>query len=209
MPTERIVGIDISPDELMLARKRSGLDYVAMLCERADRTTLPNDSTGYVLSHMSFMVLSKIEDVVAEIARILIPGGVFSVVVPSEAEPDGAAAAFFELFNEIYHSQATRAPVLGDPRTWTEAGLRGLLRYESQFDGLEFTHIDLCLDGTVTEVWNSLSARYEAYVILPQHRAQLRDRFMERARQLARSDGTIPCTLPLCQLVCRRANAKN
>ena len=207
VPTRHLIGLDMSPDELALARKRPGVGATTLLCEKASQISLSTASVGHVLCHLSFMVMSEIDTVVSELARVLAPGGLFSAILPGEAKPSGAAAIFHELFYGFYEQQSTRAPVLGDGRVATARGLGELLRPESHFGALEIIDFELCLDGSVAQVWNSLSARYEAYVVLPRDRAALRARFSECVASLVRADGTLPCTAPMRQFTCRRIAA--
>ena len=207
VPADRIVGLDLSPDELSQACKRPGVSDMTVLCERADAISLDRGSVGHVLAHLSLMVMSNIERVVAEVARVLVPGGIFSAILPGPRPRQGTTGLFLEVFDETYNSQKTRAPQLGDARTKSEEGLRELFCTKTGFGSFEMAEFELCFDGTVMEVWNVLSVRYEAYVILPSDRAAMRKRFAQRASELASSDGTVPCSVPIRQIMCRRAPA--
>jgi len=205
MAEERVIGIDMSPDELMLARKRPTLHRTALLCERAQELPLDRESVGYVLAHLSFMLMSDIERVVSEIARVLLPGGTFSAIVPAEPRAGDAFELFLELFHDMYESQPTRIPEIGDPRTHSAEGLRSLLNRDTGFGDLEITDLMVHLDGPFDQVWSSLaSTRRELYVLLPNGRAALRKQLAEHVTRLARPDGTIPCTMALRQLTCQR-----
>lgn len=205
VPADRLVGVDQSPDELALASKRTEAHEVSLRCERADSMSLPDGSVGHILSHLSLMVMSELDAVVAEMARVLAPGGCFAAILPGHAAPEGAMAIFCELFDEAYNNQKTHAPSLGDERVWSTDGLSQLFSPENSFGALEIINLDLRLDGTVTEVWNCLSTRYEAYVMLPRDRAEIRKRFTKKVENLAMPDGTLPCSMPLLHLTARRA----
>ena len=72
----RVLGVDVSPDVLALARRRcAGWPWVA--CEEADATQLPADDASFD-SAVSVQVLEYVADVdraLAEIHRVLRPGG--------------------------------------------------------------------------------------------------------------------------------------
>ncbi len=204
---DRIIGLDMSPDELTFARKRPGVDDAELLCEKASAMSLADTSVGYTLAHLSLHVMSQIGQVIAELARVLEPGGLFSAIVPRpDAELSGATAIFFELFNEMYQGQSLRVPDIGDPRTTTKDGVHELFTSEAGFGAIEIVDVELHLDSEPIDVWNTLSARYESYVILPRHRADLRVRFIASTESLLEADGTLPCALPLRQITCRRGS---
>ena len=72
----RVLGVDVSPDVLALARRRcAGWPWVA--CEEANATQLPADDASFD-SAVSVQVLEYVADVdraLAEIHRVLRPGG--------------------------------------------------------------------------------------------------------------------------------------
>jgi len=70
----RVVGLDINPNMLRSARPRSGLEY---RLAPANDTGLPSGSADIVTCSQSFHWM-KPRATVAEIARILRPGGVFA-----------------------------------------------------------------------------------------------------------------------------------
>ena len=204
LAAEKLIGLDMSPDELALASKRFEDHGVSLRCERADSMSIDDASVGHILSHLSLMVMSQLDAVVREMARVLIPGGSFAAILPRRGPLEGATAIFHQLFEDAYNSQKTHAPALGDERAWSRDGLTEVLGSANAFGALEFSDIALRLDGTVIEVWNSLSSRYEAYVMLPRDRAEIRKRFAEKVNSLVGADGILPCSVPLLQVTARR-----
>ena len=81
----RVVGVDQSAGEL---RRGSGLRVRA----RALALPLPRGCAGAVVSSMALMLLHPLEAVLAEVARVLQPGGAFVATVPSRAASAGTPA---------------------------------------------------------------------------------------------------------------------
>jgi SAM-dependent methyltransferase len=79
----RVVGIDASADDVALARARERPPRVTFRCEMASAMPLATASVDAVLCHYALMLFVPLEPVVAEIARVLVPGGTFAAVVPS------------------------------------------------------------------------------------------------------------------------------
>nr|WP_272955981.1 class I SAM-dependent methyltransferase [Actinopolymorpha rutila] len=75
-----VVGVDRSPREVEIARERH---HAQVLC--ADATRLPFTDGGFdaVVCSMSLMVVQPLQEALAEIARVLRPGGMLSATVPA------------------------------------------------------------------------------------------------------------------------------
>ncbi|MGG7572128.1 class I SAM-dependent methyltransferase [Streptomyces sirii] len=76
-----LAGLDLSPEELALARRRPGLDRADLRVGRAQRLPFPNGRFDGCVSHMALMLMSDMERVAAEVARVLAPGGTLAVVL--------------------------------------------------------------------------------------------------------------------------------
>lgn len=79
-PGRTIIGLDLSAEELALAAERSSGPWV-----RADGLALPfaDGSMDAVTSSIGLAVLTPLNDVVAECARVLRPGGVLAAIAPA------------------------------------------------------------------------------------------------------------------------------
>lgn len=145
----KVIGIDLSQSELNLAQHRlQGTGRVQFLRESACRLSLPNASVDAVLCHMAFMLFQPIEAAVAEIARILRPGGVLAVVMPSLTSAN-------ELFTGIRARLATileqdvakekRVP-LGDAATGSIEGIKHMFSGNGGFQSeLRMTDFEVIL----------------------------------------------------------------
>jgi SAM-dependent methyltransferase len=200
-PGMRLVGVDMSAEELAAARARLGPDRAELLLERAQRLPLPDGSVDYLLCHMALMLMEPVEEVLREVHRVLKPGGTFCAVVGGGDPPHGAYADFQAVLRG-YLSRRPRPPLaLGDPRTLTTTGLRSLFGPGSGLPGTaEVDDVTLHLDGTADEVRQFLTATYWSSLLAEDEWREVDRTVAERLAALARPDGTVPCPLSLRRL---------
>jgi SAM-dependent methyltransferase len=159
------IGIDVSLAELQLARNR-----VAQA--RAQDLPLADASIDACTCHLGFMLFDELDRVIAELARVIAPGGEFLAVlgggpVADDSEPD----AFHEFVTLL-----PPTPRLGDSRARSEAGWRALFD-ESQWSVSPFERWELELGGTFDDAWEFLGASYE---LNAEHARSIRDRLHAR-----------------------------
>ncbi|MVA76599.1 methyltransferase domain-containing protein [Auraticoccus sp. F435] len=79
-PGRTVVGLDLSAEELDVARRRAPGSYV-----RADGVRLPfaDGSLDAVTSVLGLLVVQPLDEAVREITRVLRPGGALAVIAPS------------------------------------------------------------------------------------------------------------------------------
>lgn len=79
-PGRTVVGVDLSVEELHLARRRGAGPLV-----RADARVLPfrDGSVDVVTSALGLVVVRPLETVLAEVVRVLRPGGVLAAIAPA------------------------------------------------------------------------------------------------------------------------------
>ncbi len=79
-PGRTVVGLDLSAEELRLAQKRGSGPLV-----RADARVLPfrDGSVDVVTSALGLVVVRPLATVLAEVARVLRPGGVLAAIAPA------------------------------------------------------------------------------------------------------------------------------
>jgi SAM-dependent methyltransferase len=144
------VGIDLSRDELVLARGR-----VAQA--RAQELPIADGSIDICTCHLAFMLFDEPERVVAELARVLAPGGEFVAVLGGGPVASGEPDAFHR-FLTILDRAPRAAPRFGDPRTRNDVGWRELF---AGWRIAPFERWELDLGGSFDDVWSFLSASYE------------------------------------------------
>jgi SAM-dependent methyltransferase len=116
-------GLDMSPEEVAAARARVGGRAVVHV-GTADRMPFADASQAEVVSHMAFMLMTPIEDVVAEIARVLRPGGRFTATIGAAGGRGEPAKLFFPRLVEAMKGGGL--PEFGDKRLHDVAGLAAL-----------------------------------------------------------------------------------
>jgi SAM-dependent methyltransferase len=191
-----LVGVDVSAEELALARARPGL--TALLQARADELPLASASLDACVSHLAFTLMADPEGVAGEVARVLRPGATFAAAVgggPAVDDGDNAYARFLDLAAARLAAlpEATRAPRLGDPRARHAAGLDELLG-AAGFAPVTVERLVVDLGGTVDEVWTTLASLYELAPLPAAERGALEVAARAAFADLGRG-GRVPCAM--------------
>lgn len=190
----RPAGVDLSPESLALARRRPALAGTALVQARAQELPFPDRAFDACVSHMALMLMGDADQVVAEAARVLAPGGVLACVVGGGAVGGEA----YELFGALLRSAVARAPAgqrvpaLGDRRTRSRAGLAGLLE-PAGFGPPDWETVPIDLGGPAEQVWSAVSGIYDVGPLAPDTVAGLRAAFLTEAAALAGPGGRVPC----------------
>ena len=155
-PNGRVVGVDISPEMLALARKRAtarGLDNLTFLEGRAESIPAADKAFDVVLACLSLMYVIDREAAAREIARVLRPGGQFVASVWA-----GPEQCDIVLFQQTAGKFADPPPVpavgpgaLADPAPFlTQLAAAGIeARVETETLGFDFPNF--------TSAWDALA----------------------------------------------------
>ncbi|MBX3159980.1 MAG: class I SAM-dependent methyltransferase [Deltaproteobacteria bacterium] len=150
-----VIGVDVSRGEATLARARG----VRVVQARASELPFAAGAFDAAVSHLAFLLFDDVEAVVAELARVLVPGGTFAATlgggpVAGEEEDDDAFHAFLALLARL---APPASPRLGDPRARSDAGWRELF---AGWRELAFArHVVELADFDAA--WSFLGASYE------------------------------------------------
>jgi len=132
MPKQtQLTGVDMSPDELLLARARLPLGRVDLVQGHAQHLDhLREGSVDVVLCHWALTLMDPVAPVLSEISRVLAPGGRFAAIVDG---PMKNALGYEAIHDLIYaHVQAVLPAYgqieLGDPRVRNAEDLLDLAR---------------------------------------------------------------------------------
>ncbi|GIG55780.1 hypothetical protein Lfu02_01520 [Longispora fulva] len=192
---ETLAGIDLSEGELAFARRRPALAGADLRCGRAQQLPYADGSYDAVVSHMAFMLMSDVEQVVAEVARVLVPGGMFAVAVGGGAVKGEARDLFMTLARPLFRARSTESqvPELGDRRTRRREGLDEIL-VPHGFEPVSWEPVAVDRRGTPEQVWEMLAGMlYDMHDLGEEQVAQLHDRFMTDSQSLVAPDGILPC----------------
>jgi SAM-dependent methyltransferase len=125
-----LIGVDMSADELALARGRVPDQAVALHCGMAQEMDFIADhSIDVVLCHWALTLMDPIEPVLGELRRVLRPNGVLAAIVDGELS---TAPGYEELHHLIYGWVQREYPGygeidLGDRRVRTTTALMQLV----------------------------------------------------------------------------------
>jgi SAM-dependent methyltransferase len=131
-----VIGVDACGPELELARKRSSDPRLSLSCTAAQQLAIPDATIDAVLSHHAFYLFVPLEPVIAEIARVLRPRGIFSFVTTSlrESDPASTLSRLYDRLNAHTRAEVPNFRGWGDRRVWSKAGLEELFfRSEAPF----------------------------------------------------------------------------
>ena len=147
----RAIGLDLAPS-------RGTLAGAAIVGGRAQALPFADRAFDACVCHLAFMLFDDLERVVAELRRVVVPGGVFAAVLgggPTAGidEDDGDDA-----FHRFLAIAAPRGGGFGDRRARDEAGWRELFGPEA---APRFERFELDLSGPFAEVWRYLGASYQ------------------------------------------------
>lgn len=146
----------------------------------AQELPFADDSFDAIVSHMALMLMSDIEQVIAEAARVLKPGGRFAVSVGvGPVGPD----LFLSLAQPVFAAlpPQRRVPSMGDRRTRSREGLDKLLT-PAGFMSVSWEEMALELTGTPEQVWEAAIPSYYHMVALDAGQLErLREKFIAQA----------------------------
>lgn len=197
-----LVGVDWSPEELAGARERLG-PGAELHCQDACALTLPDGSVDMAMSHLALMLMAPVEPVLAEIARVVKPGGCLVAVVNRYVQ---------DPVNEVYRRWLHRTTAelgldrlrLGDPRAFAVEGLRELLRGQ-HFDSesLLIRDFEVRANATPSALWSSLRLSYDVFQLPESAQAALERGILRDWEPLRDEDGLLTCAMGMRFVKCR------
>ncbi|MFD6225900.1 class I SAM-dependent methyltransferase [Streptomyces sp. NPDC060232] len=206
-PGRQLAGVDLSAHSLALARRRPALSEAALAQGRAQELPFADGSFDACVSHMALMLMSEIEHVAAEVARVLSPGGVLACAVGGGAVGGEAYERFLTLLRRTIEEApaSQRIPAMGDRRTRSREGLDEVLG-PAGFAAVDWESVPIDLSGPVEQVWAAVSGLYDLGPLDRPTVERLRNAFFAEVADMTTPDGNVPCafrvhlaTTRLCQ----------
>lgn len=188
-PSLQLIGVDMSQAELDAARSTLA-EEVVLLKERAQALSTATGSVNFVLSHLALMLMDDIEQVLAEVRRVLCDDGKLAAIVGRSFLLGEVGTLYLDIFRPVAQQDALPHLPMGDPRTRTQEGWIELL--SAGFTGVVFEDMDVEWHPQFDELWASLSETYDVDRLTPAARAQLKERFRASITHLQQEDGSIP-----------------
>ncbi|HKK37259.1 MAG TPA: class I SAM-dependent methyltransferase [Paracoccaceae bacterium] len=176
-PELTLVGVDISPEELSLARARLP-DGAATFLEAPaqDMAALPDGSADAVLCHWALTLMDPVAPVLDEVRRVLAPGGRFAALVdgPMDAAP-GYAAAHDLIYGHVQAELPGYGEIdLGDPRVRGADSLSDMVRAAFPGGAVTIETAVVSMDGPAETVAEAAAGFfYAAFVLSPARRLRM------------------------------------
>jgi SAM-dependent methyltransferase len=190
----QLSGLDMSPGELAAAQVRLGARAL-LLRGRAQALPVPDASVDAVSCHLALMLMDDLDTVLAQLRRVLRPGGHLLVLVGARQRVQGPALQVWQVWRELLQAQPRRdgrqAVRFGDPRLaepvllrawWQGAGLGELVVQE--------LHQQRRL--TPDQFWAFFQGMYDLHLVPAGEHAGLRARFVQRLLPQLDAQGTLP-----------------
>lgn len=189
-----LAGLDLSAEELALARRRPGVGRADLRVGRAQQLPFQEGWFDGCVSHMALMLMGEAERVATELARVLEPGGTLAAVLGGGAAGGEACELFLRLAKPLFLAapEEQRIPRLGDRRLRTCEGFDAVFR-PAGFGPVEWETVRIDLTGPPEQVWRTVAAYYDVGPLDASVMADLRARFEAESAALALPDGRIPC----------------
>ncbi|MEW1754524.1 class I SAM-dependent methyltransferase [Streptomyces angustmyceticus] len=191
-----LAGIDLSAEELRLARTRPGVEGADLRVCRAQRLPFQDGWFDGCVSHMALMLMSEAEQVAAELARVLEPGGTLAVVLGGGPAGGEAYESFVRLLKPLFRAAPAeqQMPSFGDERLRTREGFDEVFR-PAGFGAAEWETVRIDLSGPPERIWRTVGGFYDLAPLDAAVVADLRARFETEAAAMALPDGRIPCAM--------------
>lgn len=206
----KIIGIDMSEEELQLARAVYKDPRITFQLARADELPLEAESVEYVLCHMAFMLMNPIEKVVAEISRILKVGGTFAAIVPGKNPKMGLLSEVRALNTLFIKTRYPGLPLLrlGDPRTLDAEGWDSLFGRSKKFQKCApEEEIGLQVHTGPEGVWDLFKHSYFIAMMHETDRDLLKTEIAQWVNSRCASDGTVHLEYPMRKLAITKSDS--
>jgi len=182
-----LTGVDMSAAELALARARLG-EGAALHKGLAQTLDFAGDSCFHaILCHWALTVMDPVAPVLAEIRRLLAPGGVFAAIIDGPSALADGYADVSAIIEAHVHAARPAYGELGDPRVRHAEDLRRLAQDAFPDARIEIESGVFALEGTAARLATVASGFfYSAFVLDEAQRtamlAALERHFSDNAR---------------------------
>ncbi|MFT5357962.1 MAG: SAM-dependent methyltransferase [Polyangiales bacterium] len=172
-----LTGVDMAPEELALARARLPAGRVQLIQAQAQNLDMiPEGSIDVVLCHWALTLMDPVGPVLAEMARVLAPGGRFAAIVDG---PMDTAPGYAKVHDLIYGYVQAELPGygdvdLGDPRIRDTKSLLALVRAAFPEASVEVQSNLVTMEGPAEQVAEDAAGFfYAAFVLSADRRAAM------------------------------------
>ncbi|HYL27383.1 MAG TPA: methyltransferase domain-containing protein, partial [Candidatus Nitrosotalea sp.] len=204
LPGATLIGVDASPEELRLARERLPGENVKLVNARAEALPLADASVDAVVCHMALMLFDEARPVIAEMARVIRPGGTFAAVLGPAPGNSELLKRFGGFLNDARVAESLPALHAGDPATFAEDSLRALFDGDAWRD-VRIEDLRVLFDGPDERVQKTLLLMYDVARLSAEGQAELARRLAAEMTERRSAGESVECVLGMRHLVARRA----
>lgn len=186
-------GLDSSAEELAAARARLGSEFTLHQAD-ARSTGLSTASFDAITCHMALMLITPIEEVLREIARVGRPNARVLAVI-NRPLSDSAFDEFRRHLVEVTRASGLKRLRLGDRRMMHRDDLQGLLSdaFEPSHSSVE--DFEVRLHGPRELLWSKLYMMYDVARLPASARTELGRRATAGWKPLLDPSGNITCAM--------------
>jgi SAM-dependent methyltransferase len=203
LPSAQLIGIDLTPEELGVARDRGLPDRVRLLAARAEALPLSDESADAVVCHMALMLFDDARSVVNELERVIRPGGIFAAVLGPASGSSELVARFGALLREAEATEKLPPLRVGDPATFANDSLRALFANDAWRD-VRIDQFQLQFEGADEQIHATLLSMYNVARLSDDGRTELTRRLKLEMIERRQASQTTECVLGLRHLVAVR-----
>jgi SAM-dependent methyltransferase len=203
-PAAQLIGVDMTAEELELARARGLQDNVELVAAHAEALPLADASADAVVCHMAFMLFDDANGVVEELARVIRPGGMYAAVLGPAPGSSELLARFGALLHEAEAAENLPPLRVGDPATHAAESLRALFP-ASTWSEVRIDEIKLRFDGPDEQIRATLLSMYNVARLSPQGQNSLGRRLADEMSDRREAALSTECVMGLRHLVATRA----
>ena len=205
----RYIGVDFSAASLAAARQQFGATAAAFVEADAGQMPLPDASCDVVLSHMALHIMTPVEPVLCEVARVLKPHGTFHGFLPAAWRIHASAEA--RRFHDVMHlfqqfkDVSTPTPI-GTGQFATEASVvETITRGFAGKATVSFTYADLVMHRPPTEALTPFLWAYAFDLIHDAHKPEAVKTLLTKLITLKEGDGLVRLRRPMAIVSVRKA----
>lgn len=185
-----LTGVDLSTGELDAARARLG-NRARLIQARGQQMPLPGGSQSIVTCHMALMLMSPAEAVLAEVRRVLRPGGRLMALLPRADAPGSPRPPLIAAWLQALAGcdrDVRWADVRFDTGAWCQVqALPALL--QPHFDAPRLTRLHGEQRLTPDQAWRWFTGMYDLHLLPRSRWPEVRERFVSLLPPLLEADG--------------------
>ncbi len=194
-------GVDLSPDEIDRARKRIPAATLQVL--DAATNDLGRNAYDVVVSHLVFMIMTGLRDVLVHARAALRPRGILAFVTEELSAQESIVTFARSVLGSLRTQLPAFVPIVPDrePIERDEA-LRALLN-GAGFGDCTIERLELQAALSREQAWTFVEHTYALGLLDPSIQRELRDHVAAAFAKIAGNDATVSMTLPLRLVVAR------